>query len=100
MLKSLGECLLENRIFTESQMSFHRLFIHYKEDKGNFRVQEAGTHALNQGIKVNITSSRMNWCPVPPDVRHQEGYNSMSMAFLPRNVQPEFNHKKKLGDIL
>ena len=52
-----------SRVLTirSSGNSLYRLLIHFKNDKCNFRVEEPGTHDLNQGIEVNITTNGMDY---------------------------------------
>ena len=33
-------------------------------------VEKQGNYQLNQGIRVNTTSYKMNWHHVPPDMMH------------------------------
>lgn len=49
----VGECLVQNMLFTSSQNSSPQ--ITYKVKNGNFRVSKPGRQYLNQVIKGSIT---------------------------------------------
>ena len=65
----MGETL-ENRLFTQSQDTCHRLQIIYKGKNDSFTVEKPGGHHLHQMMDVNITNERINGHPVHSDVWH------------------------------
>lgn len=74
------ESLSRNVIFTHSRSTFLQNVCQLYREQGNFRVEKAGRHQLDQVVKVNITVMGQS-CPTQQDAIG-ERHSIISVTFL------------------